>query len=171
MDCIPDDLLRKVFSLLTSKDLCTVNQVCRKWRIISNDPYLWKSLVCPCSSAAKLRLCLSTRLNKLTSSLTICPGAINNTGSFRSVFTSNNVKILNDLGRNITKLDIRCQHLSPEKSNPWCFANNSIFPPENVEDMTLGNMECCLVDYGNERFSKLHSLSIIRGYTSKFTSV
>ena len=159
MDILPDDLLRKIFFFLSSKDLCAVNQVSRKWRILSNDPTLWKTLVCACSSASKLRLCLTTRLNKYAKSLVIVPGP--------SVFTRNNCDILNDLGSGITKLEIRCQYLSPGKSNPWAVAQPNTFPPVNVQELTFVNMDCNTVDYSLPRYSKIHSLSIIRGSASK----
>ena len=42
IDRLPDDTLVKVFSYLELKDLCTVSQVCKRWKLLSSCKELWK---------------------------------------------------------------------------------------------------------------------------------
>lgn len=41
---LPDEVLLKIFSYLLEFDLCTVGQVCKRFRTIANDTELWKNL-------------------------------------------------------------------------------------------------------------------------------
>ncbi|XP_062508287.1 F-box/WD repeat-containing protein 5-like [Corticium candelabrum] len=42
---IPDEILLKILSYLSEQDLVSLGQVCKRWHVLSQDEYLWKSLL------------------------------------------------------------------------------------------------------------------------------
>lgn len=43
-DRLPDDVVLKVFSWLTSSELCVCARVCRRWEVLAWEPSLWRTI-------------------------------------------------------------------------------------------------------------------------------
>ncbi|XP_075221351.1 F-box and leucine-rich repeat protein 7 [Lycorma delicatula] len=43
-DRLPDDVVLKIFSWLTSSELCVCTRVCRRWEALAWDPQLWRTI-------------------------------------------------------------------------------------------------------------------------------
>ena len=41
---LPQEMLMKIFSLLSLTDLYNVLLVCRKWRLVAESPWLWRRM-------------------------------------------------------------------------------------------------------------------------------
>ena len=41
---LPQEMLMKIFSMLSLADLSNVMLVCRKWRIVAESPWLWRRM-------------------------------------------------------------------------------------------------------------------------------
>mmetsp|Transcript_5905 Transcript_5905/g.17741 ORF Transcript_5905/g.17741 Transcript_5905/m.17741 type:complete len:385 (-) Transcript_5905:3456-4610(-) len=44
IDCLPQEILKRIFEFLDGRDLARAQQVCKKWKQCGNDPQLWRRL-------------------------------------------------------------------------------------------------------------------------------
>ena len=171
---LPDDVLKLIFGLLPAGDLCSVNQVCRKWRRISNDFILWKNLTYSGASARDLKRLLRKRLSKHTRSLRVRIPHLphkywtGNTVIFKQVFTPHNFKLLSQLGENLrllefgTELRVNCSSRMGFKS--VTVVQWDSFPQNQIEELSLFN---CYIrpsldtPCSMESFLNLKSLSLV----------
>ena len=64
---LPQEMLMKIFSLLSRSDLYNVLLVCRKWRMVAESPWLWRRMevVVGQIKVTNMNLLNSTRLRLL----------------------------------------------------------------------------------------------------------
>lgn len=43
-DRLPDDVVVKIFSWLSSSDLCVCARVCHRWEVLAWEPTLWRTI-------------------------------------------------------------------------------------------------------------------------------
>ena len=156
---LPTEILRHIFSLLNSIDLCNISQVCKSWRVLSLDPMLWKDLYFSGTSASQLRLCLRCKLSKHTQSLTVRVGGNKFTGQkgHQSVFTKANSALIRDYAPNVSELILICNVKSESASN---LLNDAFLPP-NLQRLTLININLYPTDFRNSAFKFLTYLKIV----------
>jgi len=41
---LPDEIMMEIFSLVTIKEISKCAQVCHRWKILSEDSYLWRKI-------------------------------------------------------------------------------------------------------------------------------